>query len=235
MNKKQDEAKKRLKIEAIANDNQCIITDLTGVTQRSYISFICSCGIETKKRIDGFIKSPWCKECGVKQSTSKYAKSYDEQEVIEYLNKFGYKLISSYKNAKTHITTICPNNHEYKVVFQSFKHSNARCKKCAQIYKHGYSPDDVEEIFKNENCILLNKDDYEHYMKSQLQFICACGEHGTITLSNFQKGTRCASCKSKKHSIAQRKYSEDDIIKELAKYGFRLKSEYISINKKNDC
>lgn len=55
---------------------------------------------------------------------------FDYEEVKQYVENNGYKLISStYKNANTKLDMICPNNHEYSSTFHSFN-SGYRCQKC---------------------------------------------------------------------------------------------------------
>ena len=60
------------------------------------------------------------------------SKKYTYQEVKEYIESFGYKLLSTeYLNSHTKLLIKCPNpNHKpYEVKFYSFK-NGSRCPEC---------------------------------------------------------------------------------------------------------
>jgi len=53
------------------------------------------------------------------------------KSVGEYVNMFGYELISeTYKDNKSHILLMCPNGHKWKTNFHNFKDNGARCLHC---------------------------------------------------------------------------------------------------------
>ncbi|MGG0684165.1 HNH endonuclease [Bacillus licheniformis] len=60
-----------------------------------------------------------------------------------------------------------------------------------------YSLEQVREIFKKENCVLLSKE-YKN-SNSKLHYLCSCGNHDTKDLNHFMnRGHRCPSCTAKK-------------------------------------
>ena len=56
---------------------------------------------------------------------------YSYEEVKEYVESFGFELLSTeYKNNRTKLKLKCPNEHIFNMEFTSFKNQNSRCPIC---------------------------------------------------------------------------------------------------------
>lgn len=55
---------------------------------------------------------------------------------------------------KTKLTYICKCGNESVITFSNFKDKNVRCRKCSGCEKYTY--EQVFDIFKNRNCILIS-------------------------------------------------------------------------------
>jgi hypothetical protein len=88
--------------------------------------------------------------------------------VTEYVEKFGYKLLSNkYVNNRSKIKLLCPNDHEWSTTFHNFKDGEARCFFCylSNNYTSKFERsvrDYVESIYDgnilyNNREIVLNK------------------------------------------------------------------------------
>ena len=57
---------------------------------------------------------------------------YTYEEVKEYIEGFGYKLLSEeYVNANSKLLILCDKGHKYMASFSKFKNLNRRCPYCA--------------------------------------------------------------------------------------------------------
>jgi GNAT superfamily N-acetyltransferase len=69
------------------------------------------------------------------ESRCKFCVPYPQhtlESVKFFVEKEGYTLIStSYKDAHSKITVLCPNQHHYTVSFSNFKNCNSRCTECS--------------------------------------------------------------------------------------------------------
>ena len=78
---------------------------------------------------NGFKNGSGCKECQYELLRNKFSEK--EEDVIKYLNGFGYELLSKYINMNEHITVKCPEGHiTNTMTFGNFKHKNTRCDLC---------------------------------------------------------------------------------------------------------
>lgn len=89
------------------------------------LTVLCPFGHEWHVKFNNFKnqgnRCPYC--CG----NAKYT----IEEVKEYIESFGYKLLSTeYINSLKKIEIRCPYGHEYKVTFHMFKNQSQRCPYC---------------------------------------------------------------------------------------------------------
>ena len=76
------------------------------------------------------------------------------KEVKEYIESFGYKLLSNeYKNSKTKLEIECPKGHVFEMRFNSFK-NGTRCPKCGGTQKLTY--DEVKKYIESFGYELLS-------------------------------------------------------------------------------
>jgi len=107
----------------------------------------------------------------------------------------GYFLLSkTYVNAREYLRYRCPQGHEGKIIFDSFRRGH-RCAKCSlnkKSKKQSLNIDEVKRRFRINGCCLLS-DSYKN-SSSKLKFRCKCGNISYITLCNFMNRKRCGQC-----------------------------------------
>jgi hypothetical protein len=92
-----------------------------------------------------------------------------------------------------------------------------------------YTIEAVKEIFRNSGCLLL-EDEYINN-RTNMKYICVCGNQSEIRLDDFLHGKRCRKCKNKKIGNSKRK-TIDEVRKVFEKYGCVLLST-IYVNAKS--
>lgn len=129
-----------------------------------------------------------CPDCNPK-NFKKYEYSY----VKEYIESFGYCLVSKeYQDVYFKLHTICPNKHDYWVNFRSFSKGH-RCTLCPKQYSNlKLNYDDVKSSIEQEGFILVS----ETYIKAKekLQLRCNKGHLFEISWDKFKSGRRCSIC-----------------------------------------
>lgn len=117
------------------------------------------------------------------------------EEVREYIESFGYKLLSEYINSKIKITVQCPNGHEsYDVKWGNFK-TGKRCPKCKSEKLSNHFRKNIEEVQKIIDVVGYKWIDGEYVnLKSKLTFECPQGHRYKTSFSVFQQGYRCPHC-----------------------------------------
>lgn len=117
-------------------------------------------------------------------------KRLSQSEVKNYYKKFGYELLSEYKNMATPLEMKCPKGHITKTMnFGSFKRG-CRCSVCSKRAKLQYSF--VKEQFEKEGYTLISKD-YKN-ANTKLKTICPKGHNWEVTYGHFYDGKRCGEC-----------------------------------------
>lgn len=109
-------------------------------------------------------------------------------------------LDSTYKNSRYKLNYICSCGNHDSVFLSNFKRYG-RCKKCSAIAggekNKKFTQEFVKNYFKENNCLLLSN--YQN-ARSNLDYICSCGNIDKIMFSKFKIGQRCRICKYKKIS-----------------------------------
>lgn len=186
-----------------------------------FITIKCSNGHVSKMKWDNFKQGKGCKYCA---NNTKF--SYEE--VKEYIENFGYKLLSEqYESGKEKILVKCPNpNHEpYEVRFSAFKNQNQRCEKCSREIasekrKHDYNF--IKESIEFYNYKLLSNE-YNGSLE-ELDLMCPNGHKFKMSFEKFYNaGHRCTKCSESK--------GEREITRILNQYDIKSVSQY----KFNDC
>ena len=153
------------------------------------------------------------------------SKKLTQSYVNEYISKYNWKNLSEYKDVKTKLSLVCPNDHQIEMSFNGFQQGK-RCKRCLGINTYTYEM--VVDIFFKELYTLISKK-YKD-TTSKLDYICPNGHVGSIILSSFLRGTRCNLCQNVNRSIKQRKYNDDFIKEHLSKNGDVLGSKYYNVD-----
>ena len=155
-------------------------------------------------------------------------KKLSYEEVKNYIESFGYKLLSKeYKNNHTKIEVQCPKGHKYDVTFGNFRNGK-RCRKCAfkkLSNDRKLSYDYVKKYIESFNYELLE----ETYIKSDIPMKMKCdkGHICYISWDNFKYGRRCKICKYE-HLSEKFKFTYKEVKEYISLNGFELLSkEYI--------
>ena len=145
------------------------------------------------------------------------------EEVKEYIESFGYELLSTeYINNKQKLLVKCPNpNHKsYEVRFDNFKDNNRRCPYCANEARRNKIKIDYQEIkeyIESFGYKLLSTEYNNAHEK--LKMICPFGHKCEINWNNFKSEKRCPYCRGNaKHTY---KY----IKKYIESFGYKLLSD----------
>ena len=144
--------------------------------------------------------------------------------VKEYIENFGYKLLSTeYISSDIPLLLQCPNGHIYNTTcFRNFKHNNVRCPYCSGGNNIKYTYEEVETYIKSFNYELLSTE----YKNNREKLILKCnkGHQYEVSFDVFKRGHRCPYCKKKTISNL-RKNSIDDIREYIESFGYKLLSE----------
>ena len=102
----------------------------------------------------------------------------------------GYTLLSNiYKNNKTKLDYICPNNHKHFINWSNWV-IGKRCPHCAGNVK--LTIDFVREQFEKEGYALLSKEYINNSTK--LEYRCPYKHQHSITWGDWRNGYRCPTC-----------------------------------------
>jgi len=143
--------------------------------------------------------------------------SYDD--VKDYINSYGYNLISKeYNNNNTKLSIQCPDNHIFKMTYANFKQGR-RCSYCHGNKKHTYTQ--VKDYIESRGYKLLSKEYKNANTKLKLQ----CPEEHTfeMTYGNFYSNHRCPECSKKKYG-QYHKLSYDEVKEYIESYNYKLLS-----------
>jgi hypothetical protein len=174
------------------------------------IMSLCPNGHKYKVRWANFNKGQRCRECYLA------TKFKDSNYVEDQFKKEGYKLIDSYKDARTPMRFVCPKGHEHKISWNSFR-NGLRCAYCSK-YKKPISNNMVKEAFESEGYILLG-----NYIKCHIpmEIICPKGHKHRLSWKSFIIGRRCVYCRLGKY-----KHTQEEIENLFLREGYVVLSDY---------
>ncbi|MGN1372239.1 MAG: hypothetical protein ACI4XM_08205 [Candidatus Coprovivens sp.] len=186
---------------------------------RTNLKMKCDNEHECEISLSNFKKGRRCKHCKSQKLSEQFKIPYEE--VKEYIESFGYELLSKeYVNANEYILINPPCEHEaYEVTFSAFKNQGQRCPKCANEHRNDNKKSSYEEIkkeFEKEGYKLLSEE-YEN-SKKKLSVQCPKGHKYETSYGNFQQGKRCPHCNESK--------GEKEIEDILNKYQVNFCSQY---------
>lgn len=157
------------------------------------------------------------------------APSLSYEEVKYLFEEKGCALISeTYENNRKKLKYICICGQVSETSLKSFRQSG-RCREC---YVESLRLDlvKVKKIFAEAGCELLA----EEYKNNQtpLKYRCSCGSESSISLANFQNGSRCYSCGIEKQ-VAKSRHTLEYIKQFFKENGCELlEGEYINSHQK---
>lgn len=150
----------------------------------------------------------------------KMGKKHTYEFVKEYIESFGYKLLSEeYINNYTKLLIKCPKGHKYEVGFNNFK-QGYRCPYCCGNAKPILK--DIEEYMKTFNYTLLS-DKYKN-STSKLSLICPLGHKFEMSWNSFHQGHRCPICVRRSNADKHR-LSYKEVKERIESFEYKLLSE----------
>ena len=177
----------------------------------SYLDVQCNNGHQYKVKYNVFQQGSRCPICSRKGINKKYKNNY----VKNYIEEYGYKLLSNeYISCDQYLDVICNNGHKYKTTFSNFK-SGFRCKECKGVKPYIY--EEVKCFIENKNYKLLSsKNEYKN-SHSLIKIQCDNGHVYETKFYVFNSGHECPYCSNKKLNF--------DIVNEyIIKRGYKLLS-----------
>ena len=177
---------------------------------RIKLDMVCDKGHKIQMTFGNFKKGHRCRKCSKENNINP--RKYTYEEVKQYIESLGYKLISTeYKNNKTKLNLICNKGHEIQMTFDSLKRG-CRCKRCstsnrkinpkdsfAQYHIDNTDKDFINKYWSDKNII----NPFSIKPNSPKKIWIKCQEkdyHGDyeIQCSHFTRGQRCSYCAGKK-------------------------------------
>jgi very-short-patch-repair endonuclease len=183
-------------VEEIFRAKNCLLQDVYK-NANIPLRYICSCGQENCVSFDKFRRQKHgCRHC------TKIG-GYTHEEVFDFFNKQGCKLISEYTGCKNKLEYICKCGDINYISFDNFS-KGKRCVKCGLeklSEKFRFTKEYVQEYFIDNNCIPLF-DEYKN-RKQKLNYICSCGNNSIITFGDFLSGRRCKNCCNTRRNLTK--------------------------------
>lgn len=204
---------KRLTYEVVSEyfkTNGCTLLEEKYINNSTKMKYICSCGNISVIKLSNFKNGQRCMECsGNKKHT------YDD--IIKIVESNGFKLHSKeYKGANSKLIVECKDSHVHEMNLSVIKRGG-KCPYCVGNAKYSY--EEVYNFFKENECVLLEKE-YKN-ANSKLKYKCSCGNKSTTTFSDFKRGRRCKECGRKK--LAEKNSFDYEFVKNFfEKEGFKL-------------
>jgi hypothetical protein len=177
------------------------------ISANTPLKFRCVCGniemisITSLKRSLKTLNNVRCKKCRFnKISQDKNNKT--KNLIIDKFNKINiiHVIPGEHEKFPPKIIFDCPMCGSKDSLFYNKKLEFLLCKKCSKdfiVEKQRLTQEEVKELFKKENAILIS--DYKN-TNQKLTFKCSCGELGSILLTNLKyKGVKplCKKCQLK--------------------------------------
>ena len=158
-----------------------------------------------------------------KNSNSRcpYCEKHTYEEVKEYIEGFGYKLLSTeYINNKNKLLLQCPNGHKWKTKYNDFQQGH-RCSYCNGNPRYTY--EEIKEYIEQFDYKLLS-DEYKNN-KSKLLIKCDKNHEFMMRFNNFVNGNRCPYC------YGNTKYTYEEVKEYIESFGYKLLSDEYKNNK----
>lgn len=178
------------------------------INNSTLMKYICPNGHIHSMNWNNFLQGKRCPEC-------RGLLKYTIDMVKEKFKERGYILLSKeYKNSKTKMKCLCPNNHEYETTLDNLLRGYG-CPQCAgQVITYK----DVKEAFEKEGFTLLSKE-YKNAI-TKLEYICPKGHRHSVSWNSFKNGARCPKCNESKGEKAIEDYLVKNNIEYIPQYRF---------------
>lgn len=201
-------------------NNGCVLLESVYTNTRQPLRFVCSCGKDGVRVLSKFLKSPFCKSCGYKQTGEKNGRlTLDEAQAI-FADKGCQLLATEYVNSSTKMPYLCKCGNSHEMSLANFK-KGKRCPAC--VGKTQWTLEIVRAVFRSHGCELI-EEEYSG-INAAMRYRCDCGNNSFTSLGNFLKGVRCKECGIKKLSGANN-YLYDPSLTDAHREKKRLFPEY---------
>ena len=172
---------------------------------KTTLRYECHCRRVAKVLWGNWRKKPHkgCKECSWK--SRDYNQKLSTDRVKEKLKEAGFRLIGIYKNSSTPMLLRCGRGHEFNLRWGDFQQGRgcSRCYHDRNAIRRKHDFEYVKDVFRKEGCELLATTEYVN-SNTLMAYICKCGRHSTIRLTDFQRGRRCVGCYKGKRGHGRR-------------------------------
>lgn len=112
---------------------------------------------------------------------------FNTEYLSELLRLDGYTLLSKYRNANSRIAVLCPRGHKSQIFYSNYSRGH-RCRLCSDT-KH--SDVDIDAFLEPDGYQRSGR--YQGALKP-LAMRCPLGHDIKISISDYQKGSRCGVC-----------------------------------------
>lgn len=180
----------------------------TYVNSTEKIDVMCNKGHKYKVAYGIFKSGHRCKICGHESSSEK--RKLDFQYIKEYIESFGYKLISNrYEKSDALLEMICDKGHVSKISWDNFK-LGRRCVKCRNQntsdrckLSYGY----VKSYIEGYKCSLLSEE--YHNDHTYMDIKCPNGHVFKRHFASFKVTQKCPICGMSKGESRIKDYLEN--------------------------
>jgi hypothetical protein len=152
------------------------------------LNYICNNGHTTEIDFHHFQNGRGCGKCLNRDI-------FELEDVIKYFEEHGCKLLATeFINMNQDLEYICACGNKNIKNFTQFRIYQG-CNEC-RIEQTRHNIEDVEKLFKDNGCILLETNYVNNH--TPMKYICVCGKEAEIVYTNFRRGQRCFDCGMKK-------------------------------------
>lgn len=176
--------------------HECKLLEDNYINSNTRLRFKCKCGNVEETTFQSYKNSrnKKCRACGIKIGSGKQKLCIDD--IRAYYKEQNCELLEgNYINSTTKMEYRCSCGNLDCKTWDHFR-SGQRCKDCAREKKKNklkFKYDEVELIYKEQGCVLLEKLYENNHQK--LKFKCHCGKiEEDLTLKQFKSYKQCKDC-----------------------------------------
>lgn len=189
-------------IEKIFKENNCILLDKEYNSKNKNLNFICKCGNISRKGLYSFIKNPMCNKCS-KEKVYNNIKFKKIQELYKIAKNNKCNIININENGNENFNKFivefkCNCGNISKKLVGSFI-KNTKCNECSKqssIDKRSISYNYIYNFVKENNCLLITKENEYNSSSGKIKVKCQCGDiyKTTFMYFKFENKRQCNKC-----------------------------------------
>lgn len=145
------------------------------------------------------------------------------ENVIKLFNDYNFRVINgidTFENLESRFDIMCDNGHLWNTSVENFKYRK-ECPECNNAKKWKYA--DVKRFFDKNGFVLLTEEKDYINMKSNVAYICKCGNIYSKSFYDFKVTPNCPECSKRSE------YNTEKVKKLFAEINYTLLSEYENI------